>query len=1005
MITDTDTDTDTEKCDCKAEAKFYCEECIRFLCKEHLDQIHELESHDPTICIKEYYSAKASLSSPPGENENDNKLINIFGKDNDSSIGLEMGKKLAKDDEAPLNVISFVGAPDTGKSTLIKRLLLLNNQPIAMTPLINDPNAEDATTQTSDITGYKSTIGGFDTLLVDTESGGYDIPRTAQSVKSEERKTLVHGKHPQFVYNASDIVVFVVNHHRSNLIAVIELVLAYTQVATSENLPKSTKPHLIVVFNKMEPYLGGSNKWYRTENGIKTLFDKNAYNDYPLGGEILKEIEKYYKSQQAIVIPDFLYSSLGYIEQTKALFHSISSITSKYDIPDFESTFQPLIDYLNIKKIFYCDKDGCSKPLTNYCKTCAQFLCDDTKGEHTKVNHQVVSITDYKQEVYKGRHLLQSIDGKLVLGPMWSTLSLMSSKNQGYYLVSFLGQNVGAYADETMFPPPVSSDNSFDMRCYVEYPNTVNQKRIMMIDTDNSSNQIYRQTISLISDIIVVVEHGSKEEITSTIKSLTEKHTSKPHIILIHNQRNDLEKLKEDLTNISFIDQSLQKSIEDVLKKRESSNFVALRELELFVDKYNYYKCKQCSNQATCIFTGTPKCEDHFNALVQRFKDMCIPIDKDLESRSILKHGDYEQSFKKEYDARNKLFKERDGTIEFGPKWYQCGLDNDQEFKMVTFIGPSGSGKSTLIRGLCHGDRPLLPEENNQFSSTSSDINVYLGKTPSSGDFLIADCEGFGGTLNTATSTGGASKSHRTLVETEYPRIMHSFSDVVVCVCSNSWQERQTIGKYVKLHAQHSDAGIVNQGELPHLILVFNKKAKNEMNVGNEEATKEFFDNYNGEFKKIVRPYYRSWNIIRIATDEGGKDPKTFLASYQALKDEIYKHLFEKDYKLSKQTIFRNDSLQGIVASPLTTKEVIKQMGEVVHRFNSNVSQINFIEIQPIDPRRVASYLFKYFRVAFSLLLSTTDKLGAYEKSIDLLSLRLSVSNIQTKIGPQFYQR
>ncbi|EGG19182.1 hypothetical protein DFA_02430 [Cavenderia fasciculata] len=584
---------------------------------------------------------------------------------------------------------------------------------------------------------------------------------------------------------------------------------------------------------------------------------------------------------------------------------------------------------------------------------------------------------------------------------MWSIFSLEESQGDYVRFISIFGFDRGTI--KSIFG---NSTQAISKEIVNFYP--WDKSNGLYLITQEEANTTWSKIIPQFSEV-AIFNIRNQQDISRITKELPNNY---PTIIFVYDGADIL--FVEKDKQIICTTRQLGTTINSTLHNNQSSSS-SLKILEKLVSRYNT-KCTDvdCGNQAEYLFTGKFKCNNHYDALVPRFKSMCISIDLYLECSRILNQTEHELLVGREYDKRNKFLQENsEGEIELGPKSKYLPKETNQNFKLVTFIGPSGSGKSTLIRGLCHGDRPLLPLKGNQFSLTSSDINLYLGKKEKKEDkiegdkeikkdeakeikkdkeeeeeeeedqsFLIADCEGFGGTLNTATRTGNNQPSRRQLVESAYPRIMHSFSDIVVCVCSNSWQERQTISKYVLSHAQHSDAGIVNQGELPHLILVFNKKAKNEMNVTNQEATDEFF--VKGRFDELVRPYYRGWSIVRIATDEGGRDPTAFLNTYEELKKEIYGKLLKE----GKQMVARDLSdKQKLVETPLTLKEAITQVKEVVNRFNNKIDYINFIEIQPINPNQAASYLFKYFRLLYSEL-SLNFRYG-FGQSIDLLNARL----------------
>ncbi|KAI2468208.1 hypothetical protein F4781DRAFT_399238 [Annulohypoxylon bovei var. microspora] len=200
----------------------------------------------------------------------------------------------------------------------------------------------------------------------------------------------------------------------------------------------------------------------------------------------------------------------------------------------------------------------------------------------------------------------------------------------------------------------------------------------------------------------------------------------------------------------------------------------------------------------------------------------------------------------------------------------RSGGTADRYPQLVSFIGETGAGKSTLIKLLI--DRQVLdPSEttdyhspvtssNNDYIPTTGDVHLYTEPSTlfTNTPLLFVDCEGFNGgeampkalrchpqdgygeellsqrDMKRLLRSRYSSQRHITwasnpqtqrreyTVSQLYPRILYTFSDVVVFVLRNPRSFESTVlDKLIKWGAASVDKSL-NQPVLPHAIIVLN---------------------------------------------------------------------------------------------------------------------------------------------------------------------------------------
>ncbi|KYQ91383.1 patatin family protein [Tieghemostelium lacteum] len=337
-------------------------------------------------------------------------------------------------------------------------------------------------------------------------------------------------------------------------------------------------------------------------------------------------------------------------------------------------------------------------------------------------------------------------------------------------------------------------------------------------------------------------------------------------------------------------------------------------------------------------------------------------------------------------------------------KWFNTGLNEDDVFLMVSFIGPTGTGKSTLISPLSYmtGEYPI-PGNQGSTVSTSSDISSYTGTLQIEGkniNYLITDSEGIGGSViplkhpitnqklekNELEEFG---RNREIFVKISYPRLLYMFSDVVVYTFVGV-NQKGTITEQLKEISKIS-ASSTNKTTKPHLIIVFNLVAKAGLKEVSE-STKDFMDDSFGNKPSELNDFYKSITVVYIPNAKDNDITKKQFSD--VLITSLYPIINEK---LSESY---SDKMNLKTRIPITRERVMSMMYLAIGKFNDNPNVLLDMhklqaEMEENDKQieTIVGYLTGYFKAYHNHYSSSvTPKFTlaqVYEKSLDKLKSRI----------------
>ncbi|KAM9973273.1 hypothetical protein ACTFIR_012649 [Dictyostelium discoideum] len=295
-----------------------------------------------------------------------------------------------------------------------------------------------------------------------------------------------------------------------------------------------------------------------------------------------------------------------------------------------------------------------------------------------------------------------------------------------------------------------------------------------------------------------------------------------------------------------------------------------------------------------CLSDNQILCENCSNAHESFLNHDCISIGEYIESSLFV---DYDfitneikdidiNKYNMEMDEKNKLFYitnfkngfNQEAKIVNGEKWSNIGISNNEPFLLVSFIGYSGSGKSSCVSQLCQNDENgnfnhPIPAKNGTTTSTSSDINSFIGRVDSNDQrslkYIILDSEGIGGTdipvclkkllesINIYSNS--FIESRNKIVQNCYPRFLYIVSDVIVFTFKGDPKEKNRIYKTIINFSLVSLKISYNQVK-PQLIILLNKQSSPSDLDDIDNAKNDFFSNEESE--EELKKYYQSISVI-----------------------------------------------------------------------------------------------------------------------------------------------
>ncbi|CAO2647539.1 Nn.00g084610.m01.CDS01 [Neocucurbitaria sp. VM-36] len=218
--------------------------------------------------------------------------------------------------------------------------------------------------------------------------------------------------------------------------------------------------------------------------------------------------------------------------------------------------------------------------------------------------------------------------------------------------------------------------------------------------------------------------------------------------------------------------------------------------------------------------------------IVRRLKDILTPPTDHSEQRTLHIEDEDTTWFGLAKDNQGRSTFEDYGRYSAIMADSNTGEHESRYPQLVSFIGQTGAGKSTLIKMLIdqqeylHGPRewgypsPVVGAVTNSNVPTSGDVHLYSDPSTYVSEYpmLFADCEGLEGGENTPIK-----KSKRQHAVTElYPRLLYTFSDVIVFVLRNPKTFESTVLSLLISWARSSIEKSLNQPTLPHAVIALN---------------------------------------------------------------------------------------------------------------------------------------------------------------------------------------
>ncbi|KAI3316635.1 FabD/lysophospholipase-like protein [Xylariaceae sp. AK1471] len=294
-------------------------------------------------------------------------------------------------------------------------------------------------------------------------------------------------------------------------------------------------------------------------------------------------------------------------------------------------------------------------------------------------------------------------------------------------------------------------------------------------------------------------------------------------------------------------------------------------------DNKQTYSCIQCNNLSFCSdcwsrwvlhqpgavgYDGRP--HEKANAqVVQRLRQILDPTRNENDHENELQLDDDTTWFGVGRDSSNQAIFQDYGRFATLMSESQTPELGNRYPQLVSFIGQTGAGKSTLIKMLIDRLDMTLLDRDSPFPSpvtsssndrvpTTGDVHLYADPLSyyTKGPILYADCEGLDGgeavprglrhrakdkldyaadgtpSTNTQRNIAWAvtpdTKKREYAVTQLYPRLLYTFSDVVVFVLRNPRAFESTVLEKLLDWGSASIDKSLNQPALPHAIIVLN---------------------------------------------------------------------------------------------------------------------------------------------------------------------------------------